>query len=261
MRAMWSGGISFGLIYIPINLYTATQEMQIDLDMLSKKDLSPIRYARIDKETGKEVPWKDVVKGYEYKKGDYVVLTDEDFEKVDIHRSNSIEISCFVDKDEIDPIYFDKPYYLEPTKGAEKTYMLLIRALKKTNKVGVAEFVLRNREHLCVIKPEGNVLILNQLRYKSEIKPTEKLNLPSNIKLSDREIEMAEKLIDSMEENFNPEEFKDDYINGLKKIIDAKINKKPIRKAKSAPKATDVSDVLEQLQKSLKEIEEARKSK
>lgn len=261
MRAMWTGGISFGLIFIPVNLYTATQNVQLDLDMLSKKDLSPIRYARIDKETGKEVPWKDIVKGFEYKKGDYVVLTDEDFDKVDIHRSNSIEITCFVDKEDIDPIYFDKPYYLEPGKGAEKTYLLLIKALKKTNKVGVAEFVLRNREHLCIIKPEGNMLILNQLRYDSEIKPTDKLNLPKNVKLSDKEIKMAEQLIDGLTEQFDPTDFKDDYITGIKKIIDAKINKKPIKSPKSAPKATDISDVMEQLQASLKEIESSRKSK
>lgn len=255
MRAMWTGGISFGLIYIPVNLYTATQSVQLDLDMLSKKDKSPIRYARIDSETGKEVPWKEVVKGYEYQKGDYVVLTDEDFDKVDIHRSNSIEISCFVDKEDIDPIFFDKPYYLEPAKGAEKTYLLLIKALKKSNKVGVAEFVLRNREHLCIIKPEGNMLILNQLRYESEIKPTSKLNLPKNIKLSDKEVDMAQKLIEGMAEQFDPSDYQDDYLNGLKKIIDAKIHKKPIKTPKSAPKVTDVSDVMEQLQKSLAEIE------
>ncbi len=260
MRAMWTGGISFGLIYIPVNLYTATQSVQLDLDMLSKKDKAPIRYARIDTETEKEVPWKDIVKGYEYQKGDYVVLTDEDFEKVDIHRSNSIEISCFVDKEDIDPIYFDKPYYLEPAKGAEKTYMLLIKALKKSNKVGVAEFVLKNREHLCIVKPEGNMLILNQLRYESEIKPATKLNLPKNIKLSDKEVQMAEQLIEGMSEQFDPSDFQDDYLKGLKRIIDAKINKKPIKEPKTAPKQTDVTEIMEQLQKSLAEIEESRKS-
>jgi len=261
MRAMWTGGISFGLIYIPVNLYTATQGVQLDLDMLSKKDLSPVKYARIDKETGKEVPWKDVVKGFQYQKGDYVVLTDEDFEKVDIHRSKSIEISCFVDKDEIDPIYFDKPYYLEPDKGAEKTYLLLIKALKKSGKVGVAEFVLRNREHLCIIKPEGNMLLLNQLRYESEIKSTDKLNLPKNVKLSDKEIKMAEQLIDGLTEQFDPNDFKDDYIAGIKKIIDAKVHKKPVKSPSKAPKATDISDVMKQLEESLKEIESSRKSK
>lgn len=259
---MWTGGISFGLIYIPVSLYTATQEVQLDLDMLSKKDLSPIRYARIDKETGKEVAWKDIVKGYQYQKGDYVVLTDDDFDKVDIHRSNSIEIQCFVDAEDIDPIYFDKPYYLEPAKGAEKTYSLLIRALKKSGKVGVAEFVFKNREHLCIIKPDGNMLILNQLRYKSEIKPTDKLNLPKDVKFSDKELDMAQQLIDGMSEQFDASEFKDDYIAGIKKIIDAKINKKPIKTTNNkAPKATDVADVMQQLQASLKQIESNRKSK
>lgn len=259
MRSMWSGGISFGLIYIPVNLYTATQEVQIDLDLLSKKDLAPIKYARIDSETGKEVPWKDVVKGYQYQKGDYVVLTDEDFEKVDIHRSKSIEITCFVDKDEIDPIFYDKPYYLEPSKGAEKTYALLVEALKKSDRVGVAEFVFKNREHLCVIKPEKNMLILNQLRYHSEIKPIEKLNLPEKENIKEKEVEMAVKLIDGMTEKFDPTDFKDDYITGLKKIIDAKVHKKPVRKVKKAPEPTDVSDILEQLKASLSEIEANRK--
>jgi DNA end-binding protein Ku len=261
MRAMWSGGISFGLIYIPVNLYSATQAVQIDLDMLSKKDLSPIRYAKINKETGKEVAWKDVVKGYEYQKGDYVVLTDEDFDSVDIHRSNSIEITSFVNTDEIDPIYFEKPYYLEPAKGAEKTYLLLIHALKKTKKVGVAEFVFKNREHLCIIKPEGNMLLLNQLRYESEIKSSSELNLPKNVTLSEKEVKMAEQLIDGLTEEFNASDYKDDYVNALKKVINAKVNKKPIKTSKETPKPTDINKVMEQLEASLKEIKESRKNK
>lgn len=251
MRAIWSGGISFGLIYIPINLYSATQTVSIDLDMLSKKELNPIRYARIDSETGKEVPWKDVVKGFEYSKGDYVVLTDEDFEKVDIHASKSIEIDAFVDADEIDPMFFEKPYYLEPDKGAGKTYALFVEALKKSNKVGVAEFVLRNREHLCILKPEGNMLMLNQMRYESEIRPTDSLEIPKAKNSNEKELKMAAALIDSMSEKFDPEEYKDDYINGLKKIIEAKKHHRKVKGPSKAPKATKTTDLMKQLQESL----------
>jgi len=251
MRPIWTGGISFGLIYIPVKLYSATQSVQIDLDMLSKKDLAPIKYARIDSETGKEVPWKDIVKGYQYSKGDYVILTDEDFEKVDIHKSKSIEISSFVDRDEIDPIYFDKPYYLEPDKEAGKTYELLVQALKKSNKVGVAEFVLRDREHLCILKPEGNVLILNQMRYESEIKPSSNLEIPKGADISEKEMKMAQTLIDSMSDKFDAGDYRDDYINGLKKIIEAKKHHKSVKSPAKAPKATKSSDLMEELRKSL----------
>src|SRR5690242_19878129 len=150
MRPIWTGGISFGLIYIPVNLFTATQAVELDLDLLSKKDKSPIRYARIDTHTGKEVAWKDVVKGFEYGKGDYVVLEEDDFDKVAIHRSKTIEIECFVNEDEIDSKYYEKPYYLEAGSGAEKTYALFAEALRKSKKVGIAEFVFKNKEHLCV---------------------------------------------------------------------------------------------------------------
>lgn len=254
MRAIWSGGISFGLIYIPINLYSATQSVQIDLDMLSKKELAPIRYARIDTKTGKEVPWKEIVKGYQYSKGDYVVLTDEDFDKVDIHKSKTIEIDSFVDEDEVDPIYFEKPYYLEPDKGAEKTYELFVKALKKSKKVGVAEFVLRNRESLCILKPEGNMLMLNQLRYHSEIRPTSSLKIPKDSTIKQKELEMAISLIDTMTDKFDPKDFKDDYINGLKKIIEAKKHKRKVSGPTKAPKATKTTDLMEQLRQSLEEV-------
>lgn len=258
MRSIWSAGISFGLIYIPINLYSAVKTVSLDLDMLSKKDLSPIRYARIDTETGKEVPWKDVVKGFEYSKGDYVILTDEDFEKVDIHKNKTIEIDSFVDADEIDPIYFEKPYYLEPSKGAEKTYALFVKALKKSNKVGIAEFVLRNREHLCVLKPEGNMLILNQMRYESEIRPTDSLEIPKKANIKEKELEMATALIETMSEKFDPSEYKDDYINGLKKIIEAKKHKRKVKGPTKAPKATKTTDLMQQLMKSLEVVKAER---
>lgn len=179
MKPIWSGGISFGLIYIPVNLYTATNPVELDLDLLSKNDLSPIRYARIDTKTGKEVAWKDVVKGFQFEKGDYVVLDEADFAKADMQRSKAINIECFVQEAEIDAKYFEKPYYLEPAEGAEKTYALLVDALSKSGKVGIAEFIFKNREHLCALQPEGNVLILNQMRYESEIRELTGLKIPA----------------------------------------------------------------------------------
>ncbi len=255
MRPIWKGGISFGLIYIPINLYSATQSVQLDLDYLSKKDLAPIRYAKIDTKTGKEVAWKDVVKGYEYKEGDYVILDETDFEKANIKKSETIEIVSFVDSDEIDTKYFDKPYYLEPEKGAKKTYALLREALKKANKVGIAEFVLRNREHLVVLKPEGDMLLLNQLRYESEIRSPEDLEVPGKEELKEKELAMAMDLIDTMTDKFDPKDFKDDYIKDLKKIIDAKAHKRTFKVEKDyKPTPTEIKDLLGQLQKSLAEV-------
>ena len=171
MRAIWSGAISFGLVNIPVKLNSAIEPSEgLDLDMLSKKDMAPIRYARIDTKTEKEVAWKDIVKGYQYAKGKYVVITDEDFKKASPEKSRSIDIIQFVKEDEIDPIYYDKPYYLVPDKSAHKSYHLLIKALEETETVGLAEFMLRNRMHMCALKVKDGVLLLHQLRYQEEVR-------------------------------------------------------------------------------------------
>lgn len=241
-------------------MYSATQAVELDLDMLSKKDKAPIRYARIDTSTGKEVAWKDIVKGYEYKKGDYVILDDADFEKADLEKSDSISIDAFVDEEEIDPIYFEKPYYLEPDKGAKKTYALLRDALKKSGKVGIAEFVLRNREHLCVIKPDHNLLIVNQMRYADEIRDSGELNIPGKSEASKQEVEMATELIDKMSDEFNAKDYKDDYIGKLKELITAKAKHKPIKVSKGKKsKPTELSELMAKLRESLAEIEVAKK--
>lgn len=253
MKPIWTGGISFGLIYIPVNLYTAVTSVELDLDLLSKKDLSPIRYARINTNTGKEVAWKDVVKGFEFKKGDYVVLNEEDFEKIELHRSNTIDISVFVNKDEIDPFFYEKPYFLEPDKGAQKTYYILCEALKKTNRVGVAEFIFKNREHLCSISAEKNMLQLNQLRYSSEIREIKDLKIPSKLSITEKELNLAEKLINAMSDKFEPENYTDDYLKAIKKVIENKKQNKSVKVKSSAPKPTDVSNIIKELEKSLKE--------
>lgn len=251
MRPLWTGGITFGLIYIPVKLYSATQAIEIDLDLLSKKEKSPIRYARIDTKTGEEIAWRDVVKGYEYKKGDYVILEPSDFEKVDLEKSKNIEISSFVDLDQVDPIYFDQPYYLEPDGSSQKIYALLREALKQTNKAGVAEFVMRNREHLCLIKAESNLLILNRLRYQAELKPTNNLDIPKKTNLNPNELTMAKELIEKMSESFDITDYQDDYLKKLQQLIAAKAKRKTFKVVEPEFKPTETTDLAEQLRQSL----------
>ncbi len=217
MRPIWSGAVSFGLINIPVKLYSAVGEKGPDLDMLRRQDLCPIRYARVCRDTGEEVPYEDIVKGYEYRKGDYVVLEDEDFKRAAAVKTQTIDIVEFVDVSEVDPKFFEKPYYLEPTKQSAKAYAILREALKKTGKVGVGVFVLRNRERPIALKPEGDLIVLEQMRFVDEIRTPEGLNLPSKDEATERELDIAIKLIDQLAEPFKPEQFHDSYKEELEK--------------------------------------------
>lgn len=248
-RPIWSGSISFGLINIPVQLYSGSIEREVQFHLLHSKDLSPIRYARVCRAEGKEIPYEDVVKGYEYRKGDYVILHDEDFEKADARKTKSIEIFTFTDADEIDMMYFNKPYYLEPDEHAAKAYILLREALSKTKKVGVAKFVLRNKEHLAVLKPEGDVLVLVQLRYKADlVKP--KIEVPKG-RTTEREIDMAIKLIDQLNGHFHPEKYHDEYSGALKRVIAKRAHGKPVKPKGEAPEPTNVPDIMAVLRASL----------
>lgn len=252
MRALWTGTLSFGLINIPIRLYSATMDHGLNFDMLHKKDLSPIRYARICKSDGKEIPYQDVVKGYQYQKGDYVVLVEEDFKRANLKKTKSIEILDFVDENEIDPIYYEKPYYLEPGKGADKAYVLLRESLKKSKKVGIARFVFHHREHIAVIKPHNEMIMLDQLRYESEIKKPSQLHIPESAKMSKQEVTMALKLIEQLSSHFHPKEYHDTYTEELKEIIEEKAKGKKHRPSKEKePKVTDVKDIMRMLKESL----------
>ena len=252
MRPIWSGSISFGLINIPVKLLSAVQSQELDFDMLSKKDMAPIHYARIDSETGKEVEWKDIVKGYQYAKGKYVIVTDEDFAKASPEKSKSINIAQFVKEEEIDPVFYEKPYYIVPAKGAEKSYRLLLEALKEAKSVGIAEFMLRNREHVCAIKPYQDVLLLNQMRYQEEIKEAPEVALPEGEKISQKELELAVKLVEQLSEHFEPTAYKDTYIQALKKLIKDKAAGKKIRIAEPKPETpVNVKDLMEVLKQSL----------
>lgn len=249
MRAIWSGSVSFGLVNIPVKLYSATNSKTLELDMLHKKDLSPIRYAKVCRKDGHEIPYEEIVKGYEYEDGDYIVLSNEDFEKANVRKTKTIDIVDFAKEQEIDPIFFEKPYYLEPEKGAAKAYILLREALKKSKKVGIAKFVIRNREHLGIVKPEGDILVLNQMRFQEEIRRPE-LKIPKE-DVSEKEISMALAFIDQLTEPFKPDEYKDTYMEELKKLIEEKSRGKTPKPKGALPKPTEVDDLMAALKKSL----------
>lgn len=225
--------------------------------MLHKDDLSPIRFARVCRKDGKEIPYENIVKGYEYEPGDYVVLADEDFKKANLKETSSIEIQNFVGEDEIDSLLFEKPYYLEPEK-AKKPYALLVEALKRSKKVGVAKFVLRNKEHLGVVRPEGNLLILEQLRFKEEIRKPEGLKLPDSKMAENKEVDLALQLIDQLTVKFNPDEYKDTYTKELKEVIEAKAKGKEPRAKGSVPEPVKVHDLMEVLKRSLEKEKHRR---
>lgn len=250
MRTMWSGAVSFGLVNIPIKLYSASENTGIDFNMLHSKDLSPIRFARVCREDGKEVPWDEIVKGYEYRKGDYVVLTKEDFEKADPGRQDTIDILAFAEVSEVDPIYFEKPYYLEPDKGAAKVYALLARALQESGKVAIAKYVFRNREHIGCIRPQGNLLVLLQMRFAAEVRSPQELKVPEDVEISKAELKLANQLIDQLTKPFDPEEYKDTYQEELERIIEEKVQGLEPTAAK-APKKAEVKDLMAALKASL----------
>jgi DNA end-binding protein Ku len=260
MRAIWSGAISFGLVNIPVKVYSATNQHRLDLDMLDKKDHSPIRYARISTGTEKEIPFEDIVKGYKY--GDeYVIVEKEDFDKVSPEKSKTIDIVDFVDEKDIDSMYYEKPYFLEPDKTSGRSYALLREAMKKSGKVGIAVFVFRNRQHIGVVKPSGDALILNQIRYADELRKPEDLNLPQAA-IKGKEIEMALALIEQSVSDFKPEQYKDEYTEELLKIIEQKAQGKTVKVGKAkTPTATKPDDLMELLKASLQKRKEARTEK
>ncbi|HEY2004722.1 MAG TPA: Ku protein [Candidatus Saccharimonadia bacterium] len=252
MRAIWTGSLSFGLINIPVRLYSGSESRGgIELNMLHKDDLSPIRYAKICRKDGQEVPYDDIVKGYEYQDGDYVVLTDADFDKVNSRKTKTIDIEEFTDEQELDVRYYEKPYYLEPDKNSEKPYALLREALKRSHKIAVAKFVLRQREHLAAIKPVGRALVLNQLRFPSDLREPRQLDLPDAKIATGKEIDMALKLIDQLTGPFVPEDYKDSYTEELEAMIEAKLKGKAPKAEGKAPSATPAKDLMAMLKESL----------
>ena len=253
MRPIWSGVLSFGLINIPIKVYSATAGVEMDLRMLHKTDLSPIRYAKVCRKDGKELSMDDIVKGYEYQQGDYVVLTEEDFKNAAVERTQAIDVVDFVKESEIDTIYFEKPYYLEPDKGAGKAYSILLESLRKARKVGVAKFVFHNREHLGIIKPHANLIVLEQMRFEDEVKAPEKLTIPKHESIRAKELTMAMSLIDHLTEKFDIGDYHDSYRKDLDLLIKNKIKGHiPTKKKGAAPEPTTKSaDLMLLLKQSL----------
>ena len=254
MRAIWKGSISFGLVNIPIALYPATKKEDLRFRLLRKSDLSPVNYKRVAEADGKEVPWDEIVKGYEYEKGKYVVLKDEDFERVDLEATQTVDIKDFVKIDEIDPIFFYKPYYLEPQKGGDKAYVLLREVLADGEKVGIAKVVIKTREYLAGVKAEDQVLVLELMHFAEELADASKLHVPKKIQPGKREVDMARALVDSMTTKWNPEKYHDDYREALMEGIEEKVEsggKEIKEKPKKAPKPTKVIDLVSVLQQSL----------
>lgn len=250
MRPLWTGAIGFGLVNIPVKLYSATQSSSLDLDMLDEKDHANIKFKRVNENTGKEVSWGKIVKGYKIN-DKYVVLTDKDFERANAKKTRSIDISDFVDEKEIDTIYYETPYYLEPDKSGERAYALLREALHKTGKVGVATFVMRNKEGLAVLKADEKVIVLNRLRFHEEIRDTSGLNLPAKSKIKPAELKMAVSLIEQLTDKFDISVYKDTYTAELLKVIKAKAKGTPVRKTKLKVVHNKNKDLLDQLKASL----------
>lgn len=250
MKSIWTGDIGFGLVSIAVKLYSATQASELDFDMLDKHNKANIRYKRVNKSTGKEVDWDDIVKGYDLD-GKYIILNDEDFEKASPENTKRLEILEFVEEKEIDSIYFEKPYYIEPTKSGSKPYALFREALKKSKKAGLCTFVLRNKEHLAIIKPMDNVLVLNQIRFQEEIRKTTDLNIPKATKIPANQLKMANTLIDQMTQPFDIRQYKDTYTGKLLKYIKAKAKGKKTTSKKMHVVHKRSDDLMEQLKASL----------
>jgi DNA end-binding protein Ku len=259
-RALWRGAISFGLIYVPVELYSASKDGALSLHLLDSRDFAPVGYQRINKVSGKAVDWEHIVKGYEYKKGQFVALSDADFKHANVKATETIQIDTFTNAADIPPMFFETPYYLAPAKGGEKVYALLRDALLATKKVAVASFVMRGRQHLCVVSPLEERLMLLTLRFESEVLPpaTAAVAGKKNAGVKPAELDMAKQLVEQMSGRWDPSTFKDTYRADLMRRIQEKIRKKQIHSlaadaepADDRPKA-QVIDLMEALKKSLK---------
>ncbi len=249
MRAIWTGAIGFGLVNIPVKIYSATQESRPDFDLLERKSLDRVRYKRVNERTGKEVDWDDIVKAH-YLKDRYIVLEDSDFEEASPEKTKMINLQSFVKEADIDSIYFESPYYLSPQKGGEKAYSLLYRALMKTKKAALTTFVMRNTENLAIIRPHEGLLLLNRLRFHEQVRPADNVGV-SLVTVSKAEMDMAVKLIKQHGGDFNVGDYKDEYSKELLKLIRAKARGKQPTVRKLKKSRTQSADLLEQLKASL----------
>ncbi len=250
MRAIWKGAIAFGLVNIPVKLFSASQGSELDLDMLDAKDHARIRFRRVNENTGKEVPYERIVRAFN-SEGRYVVVSDEDMKKAAAEKTGTISIQDFIPEEQVPGKYFEKPYYLAPEKSGERAYALLREALKKSKKVAVATFVMRTKEHPGLLVPDGDVLILNQLRYAEEVRDPNELNVPRDVKIPPAELKLAMSLIDQGTGEFDIKRYKDTYSEQLMKMIHAKAKGKPIPQKELKVVHTKGDDLMDQLKASL----------
>jgi DNA end-binding protein Ku len=256
-RAIWSGSITFGLLNVPVKLYSAVSKQNVKFRELREGDGSRVRHKRVSESDGKEVPYEKIVKGYEFAPDQYVLLSKDELAELEPEKSRAIEIKDFVDLDEIDPIYFEQPYYLGPDKGAEKAYSLLVRAMAESGKVAIARFVLRNKEHLAAIRPMGDVLTLTTMRFHDEVSSPGDVDLDEikSAKPDAKELKMAQQLIESFSSEFEPESYRDEYRDELLSLLEQKAAGKEVVAAPSeAPKPTKAPDLMAALEESLAAI-------
>jgi len=255
MRALWKGAISFGLVTIPVSLFPATRREELKFRQLRASDQSPVNYKRVAEADGKEVPWDQIVKGYEYEKGKFVIIKDEDFARVDVEATQTVDIMNFVSIEDVDPLLFYKPYYLEVAKGGDKAYVLLRDALLDTGKIAIAKVVIRTRQHLAAVKPQEKGLMLELMHFPKELIDVSEFNEPAEKTIGKAEMQMAKQLIESMTTDWQPEMYNDEYHEALEKLIEEKVEHPD--KKESAPakkkKATNVIDLVAVLQESLQQ--------
>jgi DNA end-binding protein Ku len=261
-RAIWKGSISFGLVHVPVSLYPAESPSELHLSMLDSRDFAPVGYKRVNKTTGDEVPYEKIVRGYEYEKGEFVAITDEDLKRANVEATQTVEIVDFVDAAQIPLTYYDKPYYLEPQKRGEKAYALLRETLKRTGKVGIARVVLHTREHLAALIPQGDVLVLDLLRYPQELRQADDLRLPhggsKELGITDKELEMAQRLVESMVESWQPEKYHDRYRDDLMHLVEERVQAGQTHLLQTeapapARRTAEVIDLMTQLRRSVEE--------
>lgn len=262
-RAIWKGAISFGLVHIPVELYPAESRQGLDLDILDRRDFGAVGYKLYNKHTGKDIERKDTVKGYQYERDKYVVLSEEDLKRANVEATQTIDIQSFVDAQEVSPLYFEQPYYLAPSKGGEKVYVLLRETLKKANKIGIAQVVIRTKQHLAALMPVDDVIVLNILRYQEEIRSLDGIALPDSkskrAAVSDKEIKMALSLLEDMTEPWQPERYHDTYREDVMAMIEKKVAANQVNVISEAeteseptrPAKSNVVDLMDLLKKSI----------
>lgn len=269
-RTLWKGAISFGLVHIPVGLYSAEKRNSFDLTMLDRRSMKPVGFKRYNKETGEDVSWDDIVKGYEYEKDRYVVLTEEDFKRANVEATQTVDILSFVNRDQIGPMYYETPYYLAPDKRGHKGYALLRETLTQTGKIGIANVVIRTRQYVAALIPYKHVILMNTLRYPTELRDTDDLDVPSSdlkeVGVSSREVEMARKLVEGMSASWKPEDYRDTYHEDLLALIEKRVQAgetevvtEPSPDEEKRPAKGEVVDLMALLKKSVEEKGKVRR--